>query len=91
MADRPDDVLLAHDRHRITIAGVYTRTHDTVHHIIDGLPTRASKLVRRGGGLDERTAATTIIAARARGIDRKRFERRKARRARRRCIAAGRR
>ena len=87
MADRPDDVFLVHDRHGMTIAGVYARTHDTVHHIIDGLPTRARKLVRCGGGLSGRAAATTIIPARARGIDRKRFERRKARRARRRIAA----
>jgi hypothetical protein len=45
--------------------------------LIDGLPTRAHKLVRRSG-LDERAA---IIAAEARGIDRKRFERSEARHA----------
>ena len=84
MANRPDDVLLAHDRRGIATAGVYACTHDTVHHLIDGLPTRAHKLVRRGG-LNERAA---ITAARARGIDRKRFERREARRRAGSCITA---
>ena len=84
MANRPNDILLTHDRRGIATAGVYARTHDTVHHLIDGLPTRAHKLVRRGG-LDERAA---ITAARARGIDRKRFERREARRRTGSCIAA---
>ena len=86
IADRPDNVFLAHDGRGIATAGVNARTHDAFHHLIDGLPTRANKLVRRGG-LDERAA---IIAAEARGINRKRFERREARHADG-CIAAGRR
>jgi hypothetical protein len=74
---RPDDVLLAHDRRKVTTAGVYARTHDTVHHTIDSLPTRAHKLIRRG----RLNKSAAIMAARTRRIDRKRLERCEARHA----------